>query len=81
MDSKVSGVGKRRDERRTGRRSLAAMIRLAYGLVAGRDLGVWAPGPDGVTVDARRRAVPAGSAVILGPRTADAARSPRRWRA
>ncbi len=44
------------------------MVRLAYGVVAGRDLGVWAPGPDGVVIDADRSGLDPGTAVVVGPR-------------
>jgi hypothetical protein len=44
------------------------MVRLAYGVVAGRDLGVWAPGPDGVPVDAARSGLDPGTAIVVGPR-------------
>src|SRR6478672_4025916 len=44
------------------------VVRLAFGVVAGRDLKVWAPGPDGVPVDAARVDLAPGTPVVLGPR-------------
>ncbi len=44
------------------------MVRLAFGVVAGRDLGVWASGPDGVAMDARRVDLGPGIPVVVGPR-------------
>jgi hypothetical protein len=47
------------------------VIRLAHGVVVGRGLKVWAPGPRGVPVDAEQRELEAGAAVAVGPDTAD----------
>jgi len=49
------------------------MIRLAYGVVAGRGLGVWAPGPDGAARDAAEGDLPAGTPVVVGRRGAERA--------
>jgi hypothetical protein len=49
------------------------MTRLAYGVVAGRDRKVWAPGPDGAALDAGRAGLPAGAPVVVGPRRCDPA--------
>jgi hypothetical protein len=51
------------------------MIRLADGVVVGRDLRVWAPGRDGVPTDAANSALRPGTAVAVGPagRTGDEA--------
>ena len=48
------------------------MTRLAYGVRAGRDLWVYAPGPDGAALDAARSDLPPGAPVVVGPRWADA---------
>ncbi len=49
------------------------MVRLADGVVAGRGLRVWAPGPDGVPVDAMEFGLPPGAAVAVGPDGAEPA--------
>src|SRR5262245_56497629 len=42
-------------------------VRLADGVVAGRDLGVWASGPGGARVEAGTARLPVGTAVAVGP--------------